>query len=212
MKTKFYLKALLVCIIALSSMKSFAQGLNNQYKLDQKDIENSLRILGITDYKFPLATDSPNVYLDFSIDIYHDTIRVSHGDMFEMMKKNVPAQFLKQVAARFQLGKDTEYFRLSILASPVGTEPTFKIQLNYKDFFSTESFDIDTAKYSILASRAYNFKMPKPGEKIPILVGYTKEKKANEMQSFHCPGDALPEVVRKYYAFSYVVYMKAVVL
>lgn len=212
MKTKSFLKVLLSIIIALSSIKPFAQGLNNHYKLDQKDIENSLKLLGITDFKFPLATDSQNVYLDFSVDIYHDTARVSHGDWLELIKKNVPSNFLKNVASTFQIGKDTEFFRLSVLASPIGTDPTFKIQFNYKDFFSTESFDIDTSKYSILASRAYNFKMPKIGEKVPVIVGYTKEKKAKEAQSFHCPGDAPPEIVRQHYAFSYVVYIKTVAL
>ncbi len=212
MKTKFYLNALFACAIALTSAKSFAQGLNNPYKLDQKDIEYSLRLLGVTPYKFPLATDSPNVYLDFSIDVYHDTTRVSHGDMLDVLRKNVPPQYIKQVAERFQLGKDTEFFRVGVLASPTGTDPTFKIQLNYKGFFSNESFDIDTAVYTILASRAYTFKMPKPGEKVPIIVGYTNKRKANQGQSFHCPGDAMPEVVRKYYDFSYVVYMKLVTL
>ncbi len=212
MKTKFYLTALFVCVFALSGSKSLAQGLNNKYPLDQKDIENSLKLLGITDFKFPMATDSPNVYLDFSIEVYHDTTLITHGDLIEMMKKNVPSQFMRRVAERFQLGKDSEFFRISVLASPVGTDPTFKIQLSYKDFSSTESFDIDTAKYSILASRAYTYKMPKIGEKVPIIVGYTKEKKSHETQSFHCPGDAMPEVVRKYYAFSYVIYVKPVTL
>jgi len=202
---KALLAGILICICLLyKSGHSQAQGLNNQYKLDQDDVESNFELMGISNFKFPLTTDSQDVYLDFSVEVYNDTVLKDHNDYLVDIKKQVPKEYLSRMIYYLKMSRDTTFFKLSFLVGRTGTN---KLKIKYNGFYETQEMDFDTAKFGILSERAFDYKNPGIGEKELVLVGYAK-KKSEHM--YHCPAGLKPEEIRKMYVYTIFVYIKPV--
>ena len=183
-----------------------AQGLNNNYPTDATDIKNSLKLLGIENYKFPFAAPSDDVYLNYITEEYNDTTLIERVDNYRYLLKNIDEKHLKSLLRTLKLGQDTDFMRIVYYDKP--NEP-FQLQLSYKSYGSTMNSKFDRSKYGTLLTRGYTFTVPKLNEQVPVLAIYAHRKGAPVI---HCAGDTPPEKVKKMYEYTYFVYVELIKL
>jgi hypothetical protein len=196
-----------IIFLNISAHPLHAQGLNNKYAIDETDIKNSLKMLGIEIYKFPLQSNDDSVYLNFIIEEYHDTALVGRSDNLEDVKKAVPAKYLGSTMSELRAGHDTSLIRMVTYDNTGGP---FEIQFNYKAFSANcPSTQFDRTKYGKPQTRGFTYSIPKINERVPALVVYASQK---GQAVIHCPGTMMPKDIKRRYPYTCFVYVELVKL
>jgi hypothetical protein len=200
-------KMLPVFLLLLTSFKSsYAQGNNNHYALDEMDIQHSLKLLGIEVYKFPMYAKGDDLYLNYVIEEYHDTVLANKSDMLAEMKKSVGEKYIPRIMASLKVAHDSDFIRTIVYDKP---NAPFEIQFSYKSFSANDASHFDKEKYGIIQARGFVYSIPAVNQRIPVLAVYANNKGENVI---HCPGNAKPEEIRRLYAYSCFVYIDVVKL
>jgi hypothetical protein len=199
----------ILCVFILSQIginATHAQGLNNHYPIDETDIKNSLKMLGIEIYKFPLQSNEDSVYFNFIVEEFSDTTLLERSDNLEDIKKAVPAQYLPATLSRSLAGHDTSLVRMIMYNNPGAP---FEIQIDYNGILTDCPSRFDKEKYGKPQTRGFTYSIPKINEKVPVLVIYAPKK---GQQIVHCPAGFMPDQIKRKYPYTCFVYVELVKL
>jgi len=180
-------KVLAILIIVFQGVSGLSQGLNNEHPIDSTDIENTLDLLGMEIYKFPIYSKD-SAYLNVVIEQYdNDTLTKSYNHIKNL--EGIPKKYLNNVS--MIATSDTTLFRVYFYRKNDAT-------LIYRFNYGSISMDVatDDMKQMDDGTRAYDFKSIEENDGQVVLIWYGSEP-SGEWR--HCPGGIpLKQVVKQY--------------
>jgi hypothetical protein len=194
-----------LCLFFLASSSANAQGLNNKNAVDETDIKNCLKLLGMEIYKFPVLVNEDSVYLNYIVEEYEDTTLTERSDNLDDIKK-LPEKYWPSAMAALKTGHDTSLIRMVMYDKP--REP-FEIQFSYNNYSAVIDSKFDKERFGMIQTRGFSYSIPKIGERAPLLAIYAHRKGEKVI---HCPGNLMPEKIKKMYAYTCFVYVELVKL
>lgn len=201
--------AIVLLLFCFFTIPTFAQGTNNPFPFDSTDVKNSLELLGMQCYKFPVVVQQAKKYrLNYIIErtVNEKTIEVMNivkglkqGLPKGLSLKNLPVDVIVP-----PLDSGMTYLRTYVQHSKETT-----VSLTYSSQYSkqTVDIDIDTSKFEKSHSRAFTYKGIKLGERVPLVVFYMNAKGSPFL---FCPGPLLPPDIIKRYPFVLVMYAELI--
>lgn len=177
----------LLIILTIQGLSGYSQGLNNPYKIDSTDLENSLDLLGIEVYKFPVYSQD-SAYLNVIIEEYRSDTLFNKYDHIESLE-GIPEKYLNDVS--MISSPDTNWFRVYFHRKD---ESNLTYRFNYKSI--SIDFIMDDMNKMDDGTRAYDFECVYNSNGKPILIWYGSTPSGDWR---HCPGGIpLDQVVKKY--------------
>lgn len=178
---------LLLIPLVFHGMIGLSQGLNNPYEIDSTDIENSLDLLGIEVYKFPIYSKD-TAYLNVIIEEYKSDTLFNSYDHIESLE-GISKKYLNDVSMLST--PDTSWFRVYFHRKD---ESNLTYRFNYKSI--SIDFMMDDLNKMDDGTRAYDFESVYDSDGKPILIWYGSTPSGDWR---HCPGGIpLDQVVKRY--------------
>ncbi len=192
----------MMSIIILSTINSFGQGMNNENNsLDEIDIKNALTILGLEVFKFPVAPGKSKSYIKIHAEEYEDNKLIDKGELTSDFTDS--ELFIND--REWSLMIDDTTGRTVRLYLFNDTDSSFGITINIGDITVSARINYDASKYGLSQSRAFEYKQPEAGRKIPIFVRYMLPI---DQPMIHCPGGAPVSWIARQYSHIFVVYLE----
>lgn len=180
-------KIKIICLLLFGFNFSLAQGLNNNYALDQTDLTNLFSLQGLDVYKFPLNNKKPIQYVNCIIYQYEKGILTDSINLFKNLEKSYK-NYGKEILPHTQSTRTfcRFYFRKN--------KETLDLIIDLDGFQQTISFDFkDIVLYG---SRAFDISINPLNQRKRIMAYYGT---MNEVAELHCAGNAKnADLISKY--------------
>jgi hypothetical protein len=167
--------------------KSFTQGLNNPFAIDQKDLYNLLTLQSMEVFKFPLKNKRPVTYVNCIIYQYEKGQLTDSINLYKNLEKT--ASLLGNDILPHTSNKHT-YIRFYFKK----TDEALDLMIDLDGFQQTIRFDFKNI--TLQGARAFEIKINPLNERKRILAYYGIVEENKEL---HCSGNASnTELIQKY--------------